>query len=257
MKYLFPFIYLFLCLEVFGQPVYLKPQIATCFTDKEINLESEKLAPNFQGNDAAKVIETITRRQEVVIKDEFETTKQFQDRVAIEKAKPILGNLSYSSNYIFEIGSEFKYNADTEIMTSFFERSNLKLINRDCRSSYNLIIPKNSGIKFPEAFVSNDYKNFPIIEFPVKLESARSLKPALRLFVIAQLTTKDTNSVKIDYGAKYLFLEPKHLWVVDSSTGNILKKVIIQKPIKVNFTDKIAQAKAYIKVEESMMRWLF
>lgn len=231
------------------------PEPTNCFSESEVNLDSNQFPPNFQGNNPLTVIGTLKKRQEIV-KDEFETTRQYQARIDAEKAKPIIDNLNYESNYIFEINGDFKYNADEEQMTASYDRNDVKLANRDCTSNYFLVVPKLYGIKFPEEYASRDYIGVDRIGFPVKLDIARNLKPSLRLFLIARLAMDGGKYVRNISGTNFLIVEPKQLWVIDAATGKVLQKQGVGKIIRrssvdsydnVDISEQLEAANALIK----------
>jgi|GEM_PF-6449732 len=79
----------------------------------------QKLPASFQGNDPAVTYVNIAHNTEAT-KGEFETTQQFNDRIAAAKTSPITGNLTLNSVYAFQVDPSFvtaSYDADKDQLT--------------------------------------------------------------------------------------------------------------------------------------------
>lgn len=83
------------------------------YTTEQIDINLEKLPPNYFGNDPKSIYFAIQKRKNSAAKGEFETTEQFQKRRANENSLPIIGQISLDGLFSLQTKrSEIKYSAD-------------------------------------------------------------------------------------------------------------------------------------------------
>ena len=167
----------------------------------------EKLPPDYRGHDSNEVIAALKRRQSQSVKDEFETTEQFRQRVKALEASPLLGGVKVESLLAFVIdGVETRYDADEELLSVGVNPQNIpggvKYVN-----SWNLgagAVPQLS-----EAL-------------RMDLPAARAAKQNLRALAVVVL--KAPYYVQSEY-AGALTAELWEVWLYDSATGLVFKKL--------------------------------
>lgn len=77
----------------------------------------ETLAPNFSGDDVTTLLRQLVELRKRLVKSEFETSSAYEQRVAEERKKPILGDRSVEGSfYLVSSAMKAEYNADTQIM---------------------------------------------------------------------------------------------------------------------------------------------
>lgn len=145
-----------------------------CFSDKTIDATLKNLPANYHGNDLRGLIYEMIRREKLT-KDEFETTKQFMERVENEKKKNFLGELNSDSLFSFEIyGADFRYDADNESMN--FEILFPSLISwiSPCQNEERYVGPRNNYKLLVESMGKN---SFPLkLNFKIDVERAKKAK---------------------------------------------------------------------------------
>lgn len=78
---------------------------------KSFDINTKKLIPNFKGVNIQELYNELSTRDIISEKNEFETTKQFQNRLAKEKKSTIIGLLDNKSIFAFT-GEDNSYNLD-------------------------------------------------------------------------------------------------------------------------------------------------
>ena len=79
-----------------------------------------KIPLNFKGQNSIELYNILKKKSVEILKDEFETTTQFEDRVKSINNKPIIGNLSEDSIFVFKPKHinlyclNFEYDADSQ-----------------------------------------------------------------------------------------------------------------------------------------------
>jgi hypothetical protein len=153
------------------------------FSEKEIDTNVAQLPPNYHGNDIKALTVEVVKKQRLV-KDEFETTAQFQERVENEKKKKIVGELAFNSTFAFEDNGfiPFKYDADNKRMSVSENLGSRLYFSNVCQNvtgnSVNFLILKNDRLV-------TDYKFDWSINIAV--EEAKILKSNLRILYLVKL----------------------------------------------------------------------
>lgn len=80
------------------------------------NIGIASLPPNFSGHNVETLFTQLLDLKKRLVKSEFETTTQYEKRVAEEMQKPILDNLTIKDNFTLVFPSEVSYNADLQKM---------------------------------------------------------------------------------------------------------------------------------------------
>lgn len=89
-------------------PVYLK----TPFDPK-----IDKISVPFYGHDIEQIYRSFGNRKKSAKKDEFETTEQYQKRLANEAAAPLFDTVTPDGTFVFTVAPETKYDADSQTLT--------------------------------------------------------------------------------------------------------------------------------------------
>jgi hypothetical protein len=162
----------------------IKTEASKCsFSEKEIYLTVESLPPNYIGNNPQTITDEIVKRGNFV-KDEFETTTQFQERVTNEKKKKITSELNYNSFLAFSGNddSPFKYDANNQRMEINLAIGSSPFLRTSCQPSVsnrvNTFFYEKSGLS-PYYSIKES--------FSIDTDNARLLKPNLRTLFIGQL----------------------------------------------------------------------
>src|SRR5688572_24174948 len=84
------------------------------------NIGTDSLPPDFAGHDAKTLFTQLSDLKRRLVKSEFETTAEYEKRVAREKQKPILGNLTVRDTFSLLVTKfEAGYDADAQKMRFF------------------------------------------------------------------------------------------------------------------------------------------
>lgn len=250
MKIIFTFLFLILVLQeqvVFSQvrrPI-LKPIVVTptprsavdlttketiCFSEKSLDAAANTLPSNYHGNNLRDLIYEMSKREKLA-KDEFETTKQFVERIENEKKKNFLGELNSNSLFSFEIfDRNFKYDADNESMNAEISLSASIPWTSPCQNEESYLTSRTSYKLFVESLSNN---SFPInLSFKINVERAKRAKPNLRILAIGKIKERDdkfyteplSDSYNI-YRKQYaLNFSLEEIWLYDSTTGEVFLK---------------------------------
>ena len=206
--------------------IILMPEEAKCFFEKSFDTGANVLPSNYHGNDLRELIYEMIRREKLT-KDEFETTKQFIERVENEKKKNFLGELNSNSLLSFEIyGGDFKYDADNESMNFEILLSSLISWTSPCQTEKRYIGPRISYKLFVE---SMDKNSFPLnLNFKIDLERAKKAKPNLRILAVGKI--KESSNKFYTEQSDYIFKQYtlnfslEEIWVYELLTGKIFLK---------------------------------
>jgi hypothetical protein len=90
------------------------------YASTEFDDSLDKLPINFKGNSLVDVITAFEKNEKKFSKDEFETNKQFEERLEKQVKLPLVGKLSYDSRYSFVLPDteiEKTYNAENGEIT--------------------------------------------------------------------------------------------------------------------------------------------
>ena len=99
----------------------------TIYLSSSFNRSLTKIPISFNGHNPIELYNNLHKRTTSLTKDEFESTAQFEQKLQIEKSKPIIGKLNEDSlfalipNEIRLHYSGFKYNADSMNLELAFE----------------------------------------------------------------------------------------------------------------------------------------
>lgn len=237
-------------------PIKKTTSVKPCFSESEIKLDIEQLPPSYYGHDLSVLINEILRRENIK-KDEFETTKQFQDKIQAENNKPLLGNLIFTSLYAFQGEGDFKYDADREEMNVSFALEKEFSWEPHCQESYRGT--RKYGFRFKDSRDNRTIEGFWQTSFPVDIPTAKKTKPSLHLLFITSITKdnqnnyfeNDENSFSSRNFFRVLNTSLKEIWVYDISTGKIWKKDKFEikklevKPKKAEVLNFLKQARTF------------
>lgn len=201
-------------------------KITQCFSENKIDINSKKLEPNYHGNDLILIFDEISRRAHLE-KDEFETTKQFNERIEITNKKPLMGNIYYSSNIALVDKGEFKYDADRERMSVSFNIDSRIDWSPSCTESTSYYKSEGYYTLSSEQSRNNQFYNSDYLSFRIPIEIAKRKKTNLRLLFIGSITPTNKKMAELFSAndlSKMLHLKLKDVWVYDISTGEILAK---------------------------------
>ena len=204
----------------------------SCFSEDEINPAIEKLPPSYYGNDLSFLLFKLSERT-VLTKDEFETTKQFNERVALENAKPLIGKLNFNNLFAFQVGAYFSYDADTEKMSALMSFDRPEFYIKDCATK------KNPAVKdIPNLIFRNDFSGYNSRtwqqSFSIPVSDARKIKPNLKLLLIVNLLRSNTALLR-------------EIWVYDISDGRVFIKEKIKPPAPQEAEAQLAAAEKFYK----------
>jgi tetratricopeptide (TPR) repeat protein len=194
---------------------------SSCFSTDEIDIKTTKLPPGYAGNNLREIAKAINGRKQLT-KDEFETTKQFIERMAAAKASPLVGNLLHTSNFAFSIGGEFKYDADTETWDVRLGSGRILTWSANC--SVYRVFPEIIHISIDQIRGQNVTDLYWSTNVKQNIKAARQMKPSLRLLLIGNLIEKQSSSNYYFSKVPTVYLNLKEVWIYDQSTGEILHK---------------------------------
>lgn len=224
----------------------------SCDSEKEIDINAEKLSANYHGNNLVKIFREI-RKKTSLVRDEFETTKQFNERVQKENQKPILGNLNFENLFAFEYEGLFKYDADNERMSIELNLDRLPYKNVCAENAITKPTPALPGktkpstvpMSTPEAFISTGLNLSIPIEahhqavwknrFSLPITNAKQVKPNLRILLVVKLQNNH-QKWHDNIGA-----ELREIWVYNIETGEIYQKTKADVLPKFNSSETVAQ----------------
>ena len=156
---------------------------------------STKLPPNYAGTDLRALLSALEARRARLVKDEFETTAQHQERVRAEESKPLHGSLKLDSLLAAVIPATSIYDADAELMK----------ITAD--------LPAHLDEVFFKVRESGAYAAKVKMDIP----TARSAKPELRALLVFNLTPPFMSD-------KRLTAAVREVWFFNRATGEVLEK---------------------------------
>lgn len=159
------------------------------------DLTATKLPPGYTGTDLGGLARAFDARKQKLVKDEFETTAQHQERVRIEEAKPLYGSLTRESLLAVVIPVSASYDADSETMT------------------VKAAVPENvEGLTFRERGEST-YGTKVKMDIP----TARRSKPELRALVVFNLIPPYISEGRLTAAAR-------EVWFFDNATGQVIER---------------------------------
>jgi hypothetical protein len=85
-----------------------------------VDLKAESLPPNFAGHDLKLIYAAVKKKADALHKQEFETTKEYDKRVASLAAEPVYGTITAGSTlgFVFKLSNnEVQYDADNKILS--------------------------------------------------------------------------------------------------------------------------------------------
>ena len=92
-----------------------KLTIRTPYTTESINPSFNQLPRNFTGHDLRAIQHLLSAKSVQFTKKEFETTKQFEERLKTETQKQLIGTLTLNDKFIFSfIPANLEYTADKQ-----------------------------------------------------------------------------------------------------------------------------------------------
>jgi hypothetical protein len=212
------------------------------------NNGADSLPPNFTGHDAETLFTQLSGLKKRLVKNEFETTSDYEKRVAQEKQKPILGNLTIRDTFSLVIPNvRASYDADSQKMLFFLpvEKNPLAELYRDSgmgqdrKTAYNLeYIDRyniqwrddsgygRQGIFFDElgnlGLTGESYSQGFSAEVNLGVEDAKRLKTMSKAVAIVQFEEPYVGSGRVD---RQLQVRLMDIYFFDHQTGRILAKV--------------------------------
>ena len=188
------------------------------FAQSPFDPSVEKLPPDYRGHDSKELIAALMRRASQSVKDEFETTEQFRQRVKALEASPLFGGLTIGSLLAFVIdGVETHYDADREVMSVGVNPQNVpggvKYVNSWSPGGVRHVNLSNPGAS-----------EVPQLREELKMDvtAARAAKQNLRALVVVAL--KAPYYTQSGY-AGAMTAELREVWLYDSATGLVFKKL--------------------------------
>ena len=92
------------------------------FSTMEIGAKIDQLPPYYIGHSLPDVYSNLYKRKDRLQKSQYETTDSFEERLAIEHKKPIIGSLTLDNLFGFTFSNfDSKYDADDQTLTIEFE----------------------------------------------------------------------------------------------------------------------------------------
>lgn len=161
------------------------------------DLTATKLPPGYTGTDLYGLARAFDARKQKLVKDEFETTAQHQERVRVEESKPLYGSLTRDSLMAVVVPVSASYDADSETMT------------------VKAAVPENiEGLAFRDRGEST-YGTKVRMDIP----TARRSKPELRALVVFNLIPPYTSDGRLTAAVR-------EVWFLDNSTGQVVEKKV-------------------------------
>lgn len=204
-------------------------------TNKSFDLKNKYVISDSRSNLGDIYIKLSSFRS--LVKDEFETTEQFNKRLEEAKQITFLGELKLGS-YIdvpFEsikgLTSSFSYNADENKIdlkflfdeySSFRYLPNYNFNKQTGGENYEIIIKNFEDFNF---YKKNRFTRNEIIESILLVpEIAKEVKPNLRALVVVQFVEPYTDKCK-DCNNRKFFADLEEIWVYDRRTGFVYEKI--------------------------------
>lgn len=189
------------------------------FARKPFDPSAEKLPPGYHGHDPKEVIAALMRRASQSVKDEFETTDQFRQRVKALEASPLLGLLTVDSLLAFTIdGVETRYDADREVMSVGVNPQNVA-------GGVNYVNARDfAAPERPQFAIGEQKVEVPQLREELKMDvpAAKAAKQNLRALAVVAL--KAPYYTRGEY-AGTLTAELREVWLYDLATGQVFKKL--------------------------------
>lgn len=187
----------------------LRPARATTLADRMMlaqqvsgdttpfDLAATKLPPGYAGTDLDGLARAFEVRKQKLVKDEFETTAQHQERVRVEESKPLYGSLTRDSLMAVVIPVLASYDADSETMT----------VKATVSENVENVVFRERG--------ESTYGTKVRMDIP----TARRSKPELRALIIFNLIPPYTSEGKLMAAAR-------EVWFFDNTTGQVIEKKV-------------------------------
>jgi hypothetical protein len=205
----------------------------------------DSFPPNFTGQDVKLLSSKLSDLKTRLTKNEFETTAEYDKRVADEIRKPIIDNLTLNDTFYLVVSSaplglESTYNADSQKMNFFVtvwknERAEIyrRYGGRDKRAIYDLTDANLYQIHLDSAAIFFDDTNgFPLskkfwdgfsADVPLNVEEAKRIKKTARAAILVKFeepyalrSYRDDSQLQVRLIDVYFF---------DQQTGKILAKM--------------------------------
>lgn len=154
-----------------------------------------RLPHGYSGTDLDGLVRSLEARKKKLLKDEFETTAQHQERVRAEESQPVYGSLTRDSLMAVVIPASASYDADQETMTV--------------------------KATVPEQLESLTFRERGELNYGTKVKmdipTARRAKTELRALVIFKLTPPYVAEDRLTAAAR-------EVWFFDNATGEVVGK---------------------------------
>lgn len=187
--------------------------ISNCNSEASFDLSANRLPENFYGHNPEELITKLKNRASLT-KDEFETTKQFNERVENANKLPLIGSLSLESLYVFNITPDLKYDADSEIMTATKDVEAIFSLHNFCQDKTYRILLDYQKLKY--TFLKK--------EISIELAKAKEAKPNISLLLITTLKPPYLVGDRYTDSAR-LSLVLNGFWIYNTKTGEIYSKL--------------------------------
>jgi hypothetical protein len=243
------------------------------YSTTEINTGAASLPPNFSGNSLAAVYSVMKGRQDEMDKREFETTDQYKTRIAVTKARPIIGSLGIHNRFAFVLEDvDAKYDADNHNLHLAIRADYSRVRSQTAKpiAERNLTITAMSSLTSQGEYIGQNafgakwrivrgtevlwYLECPgdalqqgaTVDFDVALAQAPHYKRNLRFLMIGRLASPyangsvETTTATIDkpteltLDERSVYFKPEAWWLYDLSNGRIIhKQSLVNKPPEV------------------------
>jgi len=230
------------------------------FDQQPFDISRESLPPNYLGHYFPAIFAAVAKRQAASKKGEYETTSDYENRLARLSRLPLVGSLRTDSLFAFVIGPVSQnYEADgntlhlslaltadaqwlhtEKLIGSYVGRNAFNRAVRVKAYRYDDYLLEIEGYSQPDDTFSASITKGPV--------DAQKIKPHIRALLLCYSLTgassdSDHDPPTVDepydeYRFKYtLNIKPVALWFFDSANGTVLAKVEPGKPETVKKTD--------------------
>lgn len=230
--------------------VVLQPSPTPATSLIKSSVPTDSLPSNFAGHDIKTLVTQLLDLKKRLVKNEFETTAQYEKRIAEELQKPIIDNLTIKDSFSLVVsGVRAEYNADTQKMQFFLpiEKSRMaellrssSSLSRDKKTAYDLSDVNlysiqwrsergydTQGIFFDEMNnllpTEKNYSQGFSAEVALSVEDAKRLKNAVKAVVVVQL--EEPYAGRGGLVDTQLQVRLVDVYFFDPQTGKILAKM--------------------------------
>lgn len=88
------------------------------YLSEPFDINAASVGPEFNGHDIVAITKMVKEAPALKPKSEFESSGEYERRKASFRSQPLVGNITPDSHLAFVVGSEFKYDADGQVLTA-------------------------------------------------------------------------------------------------------------------------------------------